>query len=299
MARGPLQPMPISARPSDHSEGGGRVWRWVFLSGLAHVVVIVILLITPFQPSKAPNYRVYTVDLVGGEKLGGGAGTAVAPAPEVQKAPEVTREVRKAKQETPPPPKVAKESKKKVPESRAEMTEKIAAAKAKKELEEAGAEKAREKLKQLRERRIEEALAAIRSRAETEEKKQQQQKAAATSTAVGEKAGAATVGAGGTGGGIVKGVEFVRYLADMKQRIKSSWTWLGRRTDLVVTMHFSIQDNGEITGLKLVRASGDTSYDDSVIRALKKASPLPPPPESYRKEFADVELDFTSKELGG
>ncbi|MGH7829264.1 MAG: TonB C-terminal domain-containing protein, partial [Candidatus Binatia bacterium] len=45
--------------------------------------------------------------------------------------------------------------------------------------------------------------------------------------------------------------------------------------------------------------SGDASYDDSVVRALKRASPLPPPPESYRKDFMDVELTFQPKDLGG
>ena len=62
-------------------------------------------------------------------------------------------------------------------------------------------------------------------------------------------------------------------------------------------MHFSIQENGEIFGVKLLRPSGDPSYDDSVVRALKKASPLPPPPERHRTDFADVELTFRPKDL--
>ena len=290
MAKSHLRPMPMSGRPSDHSEGGGRVWRWVFLSGLAHVVIIAILLLTPFQPSKAPNYPVYTVDLVGGEKLGGGAGTEVASAPELKK------EIKKAKEETPPRPQVTKESKKKTPEVRAEMTEKVAT-KAKKEAEKAESEKVKERLKQLREKRIEEAVAEIKSRAESEQKKQPS--TAPTSTVVADKPGAAAPGAGGTGGGVVKSPEYVKYYSEMKARIKNSWTWVGRRTDLTVTVSFSVQDNGEISSLKITRSSGDPSYDDSVIRALRRSSPLAPPPESYRKEFMDVELAFTPKELGG
>lgn len=301
-----MESMPISGRPSDHRDGGGRVWRWVFFSGVAHAVLIAVLLIVPFLPSKTPSYPVYSVDLVGGEKIGGGAGTSVAPAPKVKPVPEVKatpevketkREPKKSKEDVRPNPAELKETKKKVPDSRAEMA---LAAKAKKEKEETEAEKVREKLKQLREKRIEDALAAIRSRTQSQEKmEQQQQKAAATSTATGKEPGAAALGAGGTGGGIARGAEFIRYFNEMRERIKGGWTWAGRRTDLVASVRFSVQENGEIVGLKLVRGSGDSSYDDSVIRALRKANPLPPPPESHRQEFTDVELAFTPKELGG
>jgi colicin import membrane protein len=311
MAKTHLEPMPISGRPSDHRDGGGRVWRWVFFSGVAHAVLIAILLIVPFLPSKSPpTYPVYSVDLVGGEKIGGGAGTSAAPAPKVKPVPEVKaspeiketkreakKETKKVKEEVRPNPAELKDTKKKVPDSRAEMA---LAAKAKKEKEEAEAEKVREKLKQLREKRIEDALAAIRSRAESQEKmEQQQRKAAATSTAAGKEPGAAALGAGGTGGGIAQGAEFIRYFNEMRERIKSGWTWAGRRTDLVASVRFSVQESGEIVGEKLVRGSGDSSYDESVIRALRKANPLPPPPESHRQEFSEVELAFTPKELGG
>jgi len=62
-------------------------------------------------------------------------------------------------------------------------------------------------------------------------------------------------------------------------------------------VRLSIRENGEITGLRLTSSSGDPSYDDSVMRAIKKANPLPPPPESYRAEFADVDVRFTAKDM--
>jgi colicin import membrane protein len=310
MARSHLEPMPTLGRPADHSEGGGRVWKWVFLSGAAHVAVIIFLLITPFLPNRAPNVPVYTVDLVGGEKLGGGAGTALEPAPkgkpvpEVKAAPEVKETKRETSKETKEKPpsraQLAKESAKKAAEARAEMTERLAA-KTKKEAEEkraaeaAQVEKVREKLRQ---RRIDEALETVRNRAAEEERRQQQQKvAAALSSATGEKSGAAAPGVGGTGGGVVKSAEFLRYYNDMIGRIKNSWTWVGRRTDLRVTVNFVVEENGQISGLRLAGTSGDRSYDDSVLNAIRRANPLPPPPESHRSEFRDVELTFTPKDL--
>ena len=73
---------------------------------------------------------------------------------------------------------------------------------------------------------------------------------------------------------------------------------MGQRSNLRVVVHFGIKENGEIVGLKIVQPSGDPSYDESVLRAVKKSSPLAAPPESYRKDFADVELTVRPKDLG-
>ena len=37
---------------------------------------------------------------------------------------------------------------------------------------------------------------------------------------------------------------------------------------------------GEVLGTRVERRSGNPWYDESVERAIKKASPLPPPPEA-------------------
>ena len=92
-------------------------------------------------------------------------------------------------------------------------------------------------------------------------------------------------------------MEFLIYYNRMLQLIKEQWTWVGKKSDLVVIVRYSVQEDGEITGLKIVQRSGQASYDDSVVRAVRKASPLPPPPESYRKDYMDVEISFREKDL--
>jgi TolA protein len=110
--------------------------------------------------------------------------------------------------------------------------------------------------------------------------------------------GPAGVGGDGPGGGgTVRGLEFVVYYNGMLNRIKERWTWVGTRSDLRVTVHFSILPSGEITNIRLMERSGDQSYDGSVERAVKSAGPLPPPPEAYRSDFADVELTFRPADL--
>lgn len=321
MAKSELKPLPFAGRPAGPSEGMGRVWKWVILSGIVHVVVITYLLMGPILgPKETPPAPVYTVDLLGGEKLGGGAGTSVQPepakakpapeAPEVKSAPPA-EEPKKAKETVKPARNEAKEARE--AKAKAEMVERIKAkkeaeekkkaeleAKRKADVEEAAARKAR--LEELNKRRTEAALEDIRNRIkarEAEEKAASDRAAAqAKSTVAGNTPGAAAYGVGGTGGGIQKSPEFIAYQNVIKEQVKNSWTWVGRRNDLKVTVNASIQENGEITGLKLVGTSGDRSFDDSVIRALRKASPLPPPPAEFRKEFSNVILPFNSEELG-
>jgi TonB family protein len=104
-------------------------------------------------------------------------------------------------------------------------------------------------------------------------------------------------GDGAGGGGTLRGIEFVAYYNQMLSRIKESWAYVGDRADLRVTVRFSILESGEIADIRLVERSGDPSYDASVERAVKRASPLGPPPEAYRKEFGDVELTFRPADL--
>jgi len=104
-------------------------------------------------------------------------------------------------------------------------------------------------------------------------------------------------GEGPGGGGTLRGLEFVVYYNQMLTRIKENWAWVGERTDLRVTVRFSILPSGEITNLRLVERSGDSGYDTSVERAVKRSSPLGPPPQAYQSDFADVELAFRPADL--
>ena len=104
-------------------------------------------------------------------------------------------------------------------------------------------------------------------------------------------------GEGPGGGGQVRGLKFVAYYTQMLARIKGRWTWLGGRSDLRVTVRFSILPSGDIANLRLVERSGDATYDASVQRAIKGASPFAPPPEAYQRDFADVELTFRPADL--
>lgn len=284
-----LQGQPLPPPEEDR----GRIWRWMAFSGVLHLMFIWGLFLMPHIPSRrGPSYPVYSVELVGGEKLGGtNLGSVAAPLPPAKKT--------NVKMKAEPAPRVEpvkkEKTKVKAVETPAQMREEAALKKSKKELKtESAAQEGL--LDQLREKRIQAALERVRDRAESGQKKQQE---AGITSGPGESEGAASVGSGGRGGGIVKGVEFLVYRNRMLHFIRERWTWVGKRSDLEVKVRFGVQENGEIVALRILQPSADPSFDDSVIRAVRRASPLPPPPESYRKDFMDVVLTFHPKDLGG
>ena len=282
-----------------------RLPRWLTVSFVLHAALIACMFtVSFFSPSPLPDQPVYTVDLVGGEKIGGANfGTELAPAPkaapvrpepQAAPAPETVAETKKEKREkakAAEKPAVAeeqlalKEKKLKSPAKADAVKESKSEAKT----ESASADGVRERLIQ---------SAAERARARTESA-QKTSKGETLSAGSGEGEGAAALGVGGRGGpGVVKGIDFIAYQNRMLSTIKDNWAWVGARGNLRVVVHFGIKDNGEIIGLKIVQPSGDSSYDESVLRALKKSSPLPAPPEAVRKDFADVELTFRPRDLG-
>jgi colicin import membrane protein len=286
--------------------------KWLLLSLLFHLALIVSLFIVPLIPSRrAPTAPIYTVDLVGGEKIGGNKlGTELLPPPKetAKKAaseppappPEVKKEAKKEKVEKPEKVEIAKAAEKsavipeKVPSkdvAKKEPSKKEIVTEAKSE-----AKSDEGSLDSVRERLIQSAMERVKNRAENTQKTS---KGDVISAGPGEGDGAAALGPGGRGGGVVKGMDYVIYQNRLLNTIKENWAWVGgQRSNLRIVVHFNIKENGEIIGLKVVQPSGDSSYDESVVRAVKKSSPLPPPPESVRKDFAEVELTFRPRDLG-
>lgn len=279
-----------------------RLPKWLTVSFLLHVALIVCLFLSPWLPShKETIHPVYTVDLVGGEKIGkANLGTELTAPPKEtpQKSEAKPTPIAETKKEI----KEIKEEKRIAQEEKVVLKEKIKAEPVKKEPVKEGKEikeNARSEAASadsVRERLLQSAVERAKTRTESGQKVS---KGEVLSAGAGEGEGAAAIGAGGRGGpGIVKGIDFIAYQNRMLSTIKDNWAWVGQRTNLRVVVQFGIRENGEIFGLKIVTPSGDPSYDESVLRALKKSSPLPAPPESHRKDFADVELTFRPRDLG-
>ncbi len=108
--------------------------------------------------------------------------------------------------------------------------------------------------------------------------------------------GEGTPGEGG--GGTVVGTEFLAYRQRIFGIIKTNWVQADRKSKLVALVRFEITPEGEIGNVRLERSSGDKAYDLSVMRAVERSSPLPPPPEQHRDAFHEVVIEFHSEEGG-
>jgi colicin import membrane protein len=97
---------------------------------------------------------------------------------------------------------------------------------------------------------------------------------------------------------MVRGLEFIMYTEQVKRRVKDSWIVAEKKPGLTATVRFGVQPDGEVFAIEIVKRSGDRTFDDSVVRAVNKANPLPPPPQAYQQEFATqkVEVIFGGEE---
>src|SRR4030095_16102884 len=105
--------------------------KWLFFSFLFHGALILALFVVPFLPSRSrTSYPVYTVDLVGGEKIGRqNLGTELVPPSAPKAAPKKTAE------EVPPPP--VQETKQETKKEKPKPAEKEGLAEGKEALKEA------------------------------------------------------------------------------------------------------------------------------------------------------------------
>jgi len=98
--------------------------------------------------------------------------------------------------------------------------------------------------------------------------------------------------------GNAHGLEFLTYTENIKQRVKDGWILPERRPGLTTIIRFAVEADGQVVDVELIEPSGDRAFDQSALRAVKKANPLPPPPSAYREEFVTqkVEITFSGEE---
>ena len=119
-----------------------------------------------------------------------------------------------------------------------------------------------------------------------------------SSQASGKGFGAGAIGGQGMGGGKVMPPEFFIYKRLLEEKIKGNWNWFDKESPLVAQIIFDISPDGQISGVRVDRGSGNSSFDGSTLSALQRANPLPPPPPSVYQYFKTVRMTFDPHELG-
>ncbi len=226
-----------------------------------HVLIIVVLLFGSLIPSRSINYNpVYTVSLVtspGPSEEQGRAAEAVRPAPR----PRVQQEQQRPAAPRPAPRMILPIESKAPPQH--------------------------------------ELLSAIRHI--NREVRQQQMLTAIEQAIKGEiTSPGSSAAAGSTGNGMPSGPAAQQYYALVWQRIRDAWlvppsmaaSSYGYETVITITL----QRDGTITDMSVEKSSGNIYFDQTAIRAIKKASPLAPFPPSWLQKSIDIGIKFSCKE---
>jgi colicin import membrane protein len=107
---------------------------------------------------------------------------------------------------------------------------------------------------------------------------------------------AAAGGGGGAQGTVRLSPELRDYFRRLEERVRSSWVLPGAMvrdaSKLVVELRIVIEKDGRVSEERIERGSGNLYFDDSVRRAIRKASPLPVPPEQLRGGEDHYEIGF-------
>jgi len=90
--------------------------------------------------------------------------------------------------------------------------------------------------------------------------------------------------------------EILAYFHALDERIRENWTVpelaLTDSRNLIVQLRITIEEDGTVTNVRMEKTSGNNYFDDSVLRAITKASPLPVPPEQLRGTEDHYEIGF-------
>ena len=108
------------------------------------------------------------------------------------------------------------------------------------------------------------------------------------------KAAPTAIGSPGSPDGVAISPEVAAWLKRAKIHVRKNWVVTpGFRTSaLEAHVEVDLDASGGVRGTpRLSRRSGNPWYDDGVIRAIRKSSPLPPPPEAGKWNFVFLPED--------
>jgi protein TonB len=92
------------------------------------------------------------------------------------------------------------------------------------------------------------------------------------------------------------------YAIEIDRLIKKNWSipkaFSKDMGDLEAVVVIRIKSNGELADAKLEKPSGFHPFDESTLRAIKKAAPFPSPPLDLREDELEFEISFHSNQMG-
>ena len=104
-----------------------------------------------------------------------------------------------------------------------------------------------------------------------------------------------STGRAGSGPATPQNLRFSRYYQAIWNKIKNAWIlphYGNQAKNLEAIVVIRINRDGKILKSYFEKKSGDTRMDNSVLRAIKKADPLPPLPTGFREQYLEIGIRF-------
>jgi TonB family protein len=125
-------------------------------------------------------------------------------------------------------------------------------------------------------------------------------------TAAGAPDGTGASAPAGVPGGQVGAADpgLANYQSNVRSKIVRTWGRANTGPDdgqpIRTRVQVRINASGQVIGKNVVKSSGSESFDLSALRAIERASPLPPPPAGLEAEAVSegFVVDFSSRMLG-
>ena len=262
------------------------------LSGAVHVfLVIAALVVSPWFRNPIHLEPVAVVDLIGGGEFRREAAKPAGPLPP---APESVKLPPRSRAVSPPPPakrrKGAKAAFDEFAPSKRRAAEMASLA---------------ERLRMMRDARarseavrgaVEEHRAEAAARAAVRSVGERVAHRIEAPAPVPSRARGTGGGGGGAQGTVRLSPELRDYFRRLEEIVRSSWVLPGSMvrdaSKLVVELRIVIEKDGRVSEERIEQGSGNPYFDDSVRRAIRKASPLPIPPEQLRGGEDHYEVGF-------
>lgn len=259
----------------------------LILSAIGHFCFFYQIYLKTHRAENLPPKVIYSVSLESGKNIGG-----IAQVPDKKQKTEVAPP-KKAEPKKTPPKKEVKKPEVVIPKERPKP---VATPKPKPE--------PKPKKEQVKEVKPEATRAATPKPTKAPKKETQKKQAdesyqdalqkylGESTKAGGTGFGSAGKGGKGMGGGVVKSPEWFRYREELEVHLKRGWNWHDSAHTLLASVRMEIDPEGKLSNVRIIQTSGDRKFDDSVLRAVHKADPVPIAPESVYPDFRDVVIDF-------
>ena len=89
-----------------------------------------------------------------------------------------------------------------------------------------------------------------------------------------------------------KDVDLGPYFAEIKRRVRKNWQPSTPDNNRQTILAFTIQPNGQITGLRVRQTSGSPQADQESLNAVAQSAPFPPLPSGFPHPQLEVQFNF-------